>query len=388
MSLKNIQFKNREGSILDGQLEFPVDQSPHSYAILVHSFGQNTDALRNISGAMAGRGFGVLRLEFTGRGSDLPDAASFLRETYSAPSLLVGHSLGGVAALLAAAELQSVRAIATIATPSDASQLKLSSNKSGSQSGQENLETVELGDRHFCLESPFLDDLRQSKLKIVVPKLSIPLLFLHSPQDSVVAIQNAARLYGFARHPKSFISLDRADHLLTNSEDSLYTGDVIASWALRYISRPKNNKVETDLQVVASLSAEAGFTTELKAGRHYFRADEPETAGGNDFGPSPYDLLSAGLAACTAMTLQLYAKRKGWPLEEVRVHVGHGKTHAEDCKDCDSSTARIDTFRRQLELVGELDTKQQERLLEIANKCPVHRTLQNKSQVLTELVRQ
>jgi len=403
MNLKKVRFQNREGHELAGRLELPIDSQPHNFALFAHCFTctKNLTAVRNISTALVSRGFGVLRFDFTGLGEsegefsetnfsgnveDLIDAAEFLSNSYKSPSLLIGHSLGGAAAIFAAANIESVTAIATIGAPSEPIHVKKQLTGKLSEIENHGQATVDLGGREFTVRQQFLDDLEDKKLLTSIKSLRKALLFLHSPQDAIVGIRNAEELYLNAHHPKSFISLDGADHLLSEKKDSLYAGDVIASWAKRYVLIPQVPLLDTDHQVVAGLDVGEGFTTSMKVGRHYMTADEPVSAGGNDFGPSPYELVSAGLASCTAMTLQMYAKRKSWPLEHVKVHTSYGKNHAEDCKNCESGQAKIDTFQRTVELKGPLSPEQRNRLLEIANKCPVHRTLHSEIRIITELV--
>lgn len=403
MNLKKVRFRNREGHELAGRLELPIDSRPHNFVLFAHCFTctKNLTAVRNISTALASRGFGVLRFDFTGLGEsegefsetnfsgnveDLIDAAEYLASSYKSPSLLIGHSLGGAAAIFAAANIESVTAIATIGAPSEPIHVKKQLTGKLSEIEKHGQATVDLGGREFTVSQQFLDDLEDKKLLTNIKSLRKAFLFLHSPQDTIVGIGNAEELYVNAHHPKSFISLDGADHLLSEKKDSLYAGDVIASWAQRYVFIPPGAVLETDHQVVAGLDDGEGFTTAMKVGRHYLTADEPVSAGGNDFGPSPYELVSAGLASCTAMTLQMYAKRKSWPLEHVKVHTSYGKNHAEDCEHCESGQAKIDTFRRTVELKGPLSPEQRNRLLEIANKCPVHRTLHSEIRIITELV--
>ncbi len=245
---------------------------------------------------------------------------------------------------------------------------------------------VSIGGRPFTIKRQFIEDLEKHELRDVVRQMRKAFLFMHSPQDRIVAIDNAALLYEAARHPKSFISLDGADHLLSKKEDAKYAGDAIAAWASRYLDKPQEKEVDTSKQIAAYLGNEDKFTTRIKAGRHYLTADEPESFGGNDFGPSPYALVAAGLAACTAMTLRIYADRKGWDLREVLVHISHEKTHFEDCLSCTAAgEGKIDHFSREIELIGELDPAQKSRLLEIADKCPVHKTLESTVHISTVL---
>ncbi|HET8754355.1 MAG TPA: OsmC family protein, partial [Salinimicrobium sp.] len=222
------------------------------------------------------------------------------------------------------------------------------------------------------------------KLDEVVKDFDKAFLIMHSPQDYVVGINNAEELYDAARHPKSFVSLDEADHLLMVEEDSVYAGEVIAAWALRYVESPEKEKIQTEHQVVANLGNE-GFTTQMKARQHYFIADEPKEMGGSDFGPTPYEFISAGLAACTSMTIQMYARRKKWDLKNVETHINYSKKHAVDCENCEDDSSRIDHFERIIIIEGELDETQEKKILEIADKCPVHRSLHNKISVSTSL---
>ncbi|MBT8234656.1 MAG: OsmC family protein, partial [Bacteroidia bacterium] len=299
------------------------------------------------------------------------------------PSVLIGHSLGGAAVIFAAAQMDYVKAVATVAAPADpehVTHLLQNSIEEIEASGQA---TVNLSGRNFTIKKQFLEDLQEQTLERTLKQLRKPLLVLHSPQDTIVGIRNAELLYHAAHHPKSFVTLDGADHLLSNREDSTYVGEIIAGWAPRYLDIPKTNKLKSDHQVVARLDREDGFTTQMNVGNHSLIADEPTSFGGNDFGPSPYELVSAGLSACTVMTLQMYAKRKGWPLESVEVHTTYGKTHALDCEACESDSAKIDTFHRTLKFEGALDEKQRTRMLQIADKCPVHKTLHSEVQVIT-----
>ncbi|MGB5274061.1 MAG: bifunctional alpha/beta hydrolase/OsmC family protein [Flavobacteriaceae bacterium] len=403
MGLQKVNFKNASGHSLVGRLELPPDKHPHNYAVFAHCFtcNKNFTATKNIANALSSSGFGVLRFDFTGLGDssgdfsetdfsgnveDLVAASDFLAKNYKAPTLLVGHSLGGAAIIFAAAKIASVKALATIAAPSDPAHVQQLLRSDLKEIIAKGKATVRLGGRDFTIKKEFLDDLQQKSLPETVRRLRKPLLILHSPQDKTVGIKNAEDIYRSARHPKSFVSLDGADHLLTDKKDSLYAGKVISGWAQRYLDLPEDPRLQTDQQVVASLDAADGFTTSMKVGKHYLTADEPSEAGGNDFGPSPYELLSAGLSACTAMTVQMYTKRKGWPLENIEVHTSYGKSHAVDCETCESPQAKIDTFQREIKLTGALDAVQIKRVLEIADKCPVHRTLHSETQIITKLI--
>lgn len=402
MNPTKVSFTNKDGQTLNGRLELPIDQHPHNMVLFAHCFtcSKNLSAIKNISKGLTANGFGVLRFDFTGLGEsegdfadtnfsgnvdDLIAAAEFLEEEYQAPGLLIGHSLGGAAVIYAAAELNTVRAVATIGAPADPGHVKHLLKSSIEEIRSNGKAVVNISGRDFTVKKQFLDDLEKNSLSGTLKRLNKSILIMHSPQDNIVEIKNAEKLYHNARHPKSFISLDGADHLLSRKEDSLYVGKTIASWAERYLKVPEPSELKTSHQVVASLDYDEGFTTQLKVGKHNLIADEPEGFGGNDYGPSPYEYVSAGLSACTAMTLQMYAKRKKWDLQNVKVHTSYGKVHAEDCAECESDNARIDTFERQIELQGLLDAKQKKRLLEIADKCPVHRTLEAHSHIKTTL---
>jgi len=403
MNLQKIEFQNKEGQKLIGRLEFPVDRHPHNFAIFAHCFtcNKNLAAVKNIGRALTSNGFGVLRFDFTGLGEsegdfadtnfsgnveDLVAAADYLAKNHTAPTLLIGHSLGGAAVLFAAADIPSIKAVATIGAPSNPIHVKHLFNSSLEEIEASGKAKVNLSGRDFTIKKQFLDDLESKSLPEVAKQLRKALLVMHSPQDDTVGIKNAEEIYLAARHPKSFVSLDGADHLLMNKRDSIYAGDVIAGWAKRYVELPDQEKLGTSHQVVASLDKEDGFTTAMKVGNHTMVADEPTSYGGNDFGPSPYGLVSAGLSACTAMTVQMYTKRKDWPLENIEVHTSYGKDHAADCENCEADAAKIDTFHREIKLTGNLDEKQIARILQIADKCPVHKTLHSETQVITKLI--
>lgn len=403
MNLQKVTFKNKEGQELVGRLELPVDRHPHNYALFAHCFtcNKNLLAVKNIGKALTSNGFGVLRFDFTGLGEsggdfadtnfsgnvdDLVAAADYLKENYAAPSLIIGHSLGGAAVVFAALQIPSIKAVATVGAPSNPVHVK-HLLKSGLDEIEANGKAVvNLSGRDFTIKKQFLDDLETKSLPETVKQLRKPLLIMHSPQDDTVGIKNAEEIYVAAHHPKSFVSLDGADHLLMNKRDSTYVGEVIAGWAKRYVETSGSAGIKTKHQVAASLDADEGFTTQMKLGKHYMTADEPLEFGGNDFGPSPYELVSAGLSACTAMTIQMYAKRKGWPVENVEVHTSYGKDHAVDCEACEMPDAKIDTFNREIKLTGDLDEKQQQRIMQIADKCPVHKTLHSQTQIISKLI--
>ncbi|SEA06710.1 bifunctional alpha/beta hydrolase/OsmC family protein [Bizionia paragorgiae] len=403
MNIQKVTFKNNDGLDLKGRLELPTHQKPHNFVLFAHCFtcNKNLSAVRNISRALTAKGFGVLRFDFTGLGEssgdfentnfsgnilDLIEASKYLEENYAAPTLLIGHSLGGAAAIFAADAIDSIKAVATIAAPSNPDHVQHLLKSNLEEINTTGKAVVNLGGRDFTIKKQFLDDIKSKSLSEIAKNLNKALLILHSPQDRIVGIKNAEDLYIAAKHPKSFVSLDGSDHLLMQKEDSIYVGELIASWAKRYIPIPENDILKTTHDVVASLAKEEGFTTQLRSGNHNLIADEPLSFGGNDFGPSPYDYVSAGLSACTAMTVQMYAKRKQWDLDNIEVHTSYSKTHAEDCANCEENSAKIDTFKRTIKLTGHLDDKQIKRLLQIADKCPVHKTLHSVAQIITTLV--
>lgn len=402
MKRRSVHFENRDGQKLTGILAFPPDQHPQHFAIFAHCFTctKNLTAIVNISRALTLAGIAVLRFDFTGLGEsegefadtnfsgnvdDLLDAAAYLDETYQAPSLLIGHSLGGSACIFAADELPSVNAVAVIGAPADPAHVKNLLKSGREQIERSGSAVVNIGGRDFKIKKQFLDDLENKPLKKIVRHFKKALMILHSPQDKIVGIDNAEEIYTAAFHPKSYVSLDGADHLLSNKDDSRYAGEIIAVWVSRYIKSELRNQVRSDHQVAASTNAEDKFTTYIMAGNHRLTADEPEKVGGSEFGPTPYDFLSTALAACTAMTVQMYARRKEWKLENVTVHINHSREHATDCLQCEDEKSRIDTFRKLLSFEGDLSPDQTRRLMEIADRCPVHRTLTGSVNIVSQM---
>lgn len=396
MRTKRIKFKNSNDLELSARLELPAGTvSPIQFAIFAHCFtcGKNAKATTTISRALTQSGFGVLRFDFTGLGQsegdfsdtgfatnveDLIDAAKFLEEFYSAPSLLIGHSLGGTAVIHAASKISNIKAICTIGAPFEAAHVLKLFGKNRSEIQEKGSARVRIASRDFTIGAKFLNDLEETSTSDILSNLKIPILIMHSPQDEIVEIQNAADIYNAAFHPKSFISLDGTNHLLTNDDDANYVARVLGAWVSRYIPEDEKNKLKTDKQVVVEIGSD-GFTTEILAGDHSFLADEPESVGGNNLGPSPYQLLNAALGACTAMTLKMYADRKKWPLTKSTIHLSHNKEYNMDSANPEMGSSKIDVFERVLELEGDLSEEQRNRLEEIANKCPVHRTLMDKS---------
>ncbi len=402
MRSQKVVFHNSKREKLAARLELPVNQKPHTFALFAHCFtcNKNLTAVRNISRALTIEGVGVLRFDFTGLGEsegdfadtnfssnieDVIRAAEYLREEYQPPAILVGHSLGGAAVIRAGYELEYVKAVATIGAPFDPEHVKHLFEEGVDAIESTGVAEVSIGGRPFTVKKHFLEDIAQAKMVERIERLGKALLIMHSPQDMTVSIENAASIYTTARHPKSFISLDGADHLLSNKEDSQYVGSTIATWAGRYINLPQKESLKVEKTVAVRLG-DTGFTTDIMMRHHGFTADEPEEVGGNDFGPSPYELVTAGLGACTAMTLQMYARRKKWDLRNVTVHLEHFKDYAKDMENCEvDSQSRIDHFSRIIEVEGDLDEKQRRRLLEIADRCPVHRTLHGNVKIESEI---
>lgn len=401
MASTKVTFTNSNGYQLSAKLEQPVNQHPHSYAIFAHCFtcNKNLNAVRNISRALNQAGIAVLRFDFTGLGEsegdfadsnftsnveDLEAAANYLAENHAAPSLLIGHSLGGAAVIHVADRIACAKAIVTIGAPHDPAHVKHLFKEHSDMITTAGEAEVSIGGRPFKVKKQFLEDIAEHSQEEKIKNLKRALLILHSPQDLTVPIENAAKIYLEARHPKSFVTLDGADHLLSNKGDSQYAGQLIASWAQRYLDLPEKEDLRSESDVLVRLGNE-GFTSEVMVRHHSLTADEPASIGGNDFGPTPYELLSASLGACTAMTLQMYARRKKWDLQEVRVHLNHRKDYANDMAEVEQASSKIDHFDRIIELDGELDDTQRAKLLEIADKCPVHRTLHNDVVISTSL---
>ena len=396
-----VKFENEAGKILTGVLDLPAG-TPRAYALFAHCFtcSKNLKAASNIARAMGDTGIAVLRFDFTGLGqsegefadtnfssnvSDLLAACRFLDAEYAAPAILLGHSLGGTAVLQAAKDAPSAVAVATIGSPAQPAHVAALLKGALDELNQKGEAEVQLGGRPFKIRKQFLDDLDKHDLPAAIARLKKALLIMHAPLDDLVAIDNAGALFAAAKHPKSFVSLDDADHLLSREQDSLYAGRVLAAWASRYLPTGAGAALTAaDKHVVARTFA-GGFRTDVTAGSHRLVTDEPKSVGGTDQGPTPYDLLSAALATCTSMTLKMYAAHKQLALRSTTVDVSHDKVHANDCADCESTAGKIDEFRRVITLDGKLSDEQTSRLLEIADRCPVHRTLHGEIRVRTTL---
>jgi putative redox protein len=319
--------------------------------------------------------------------NDLIAAAEFLASRFEGPRLLIGHSFGGAAVLQAAAAIPTCRAVVTIAAPADPRHVFKTLGSAAEAIASRGEAEVTIAGRPFTLRKKFLDDLAGIDPEAAIRDLNRALLVMHSPLDEVVGIENAARIFQVARHPKSFVSLDQADHLLSNLADSRYAGAVIAAWARRYLASPAAATAKRPAadQRITARTGPGGFLTEILVNRHSLVADEPVQAGGTDQGPSPFDLLVAALGACTAMTLRMYADRKSWPLEAATVRLTHDKIHAADCETCETREGMLDRIEREIEIEGPLDADQKQRLLQIADRCPVHRTLTSEVQIKTRL---
>ncbi len=405
--MKNTKLNiiNNKGHKLQAYLELPANQKPNYYAIFAHCFSctSTLSAVKNISRALTNHGFGVVRFDFTGLGrsegefaeshfsgnvDDLLAVDAYLKANHQAPGLLVGHSLGGAAVIVAASKLENIKAVATIGTPATVNHVTHLFSHDVEEIKEKGEVRVNIGGRPFIINEEFVNDFSKTDLPSIIKGLRKPILVMHAPFDKVVGIENAQEIYHHAKHPKSFVSLDGADHLLSQSKDSLYAGNIIGSWVQRYFEPVDNAMISTEgEQLVVHLNlVEDNFTTSIQTAKHALIADEPESVGGDDFGPSPYDFLSAGLAACTVMTLKLYAERKKWDLQEVYAYITYSKKHSDDLLiDIDKPT-RFDHISKRLKFVGDLDDKQKQRLKEIASKCPVHRTLQSQIIIETELV--
>lgn len=409
---EKLTFTNRNGTELAGRLERPAGE-PVAWAIFAHCFTCSKDvhAATRVSRALAEHGFAVLRFDFTGLGNsagdfantsfssnveDLLDAAAHLRERHTAPSLLIGHSLGGAAVLAAAGALPEVRAVATIGAPSDVGHVAHLFTHAADEIEARGSAEVKLGGRSFEISRSFVEDLGQHRLEERLRELQKAVLVMHSPIDNVVGIDHARRIYEGVRGPKSFVTLDDADHLLTRPADSEYVAAVLAAWATRYVGRGRSSDRpdgrgadSTDAGSVLVEELNGGLAQRVLAGRHELLADEPVALGGTDRGPGPYDYLLAGLGACTSMTLRMYANHKGWPLEKVAVRLRHDRIHARDCETCagepENPDAKISRIERELTIEGDLDDDQRARLLEIADRCPVHRTIVHDKDIVTRL---
>jgi putative redox protein len=387
---------------LAARLDLP--EGPHlATAIFAHCFTCSKDiaAARRIAQRLATMGIAVLRFDFTGLGhsegefantgftsnvADIRAAAEWLAARGTPATLLIGHSLGGAAVLKAAPTIKGIKAVATLGAPFDPDHVTHNFADALDHVREMGEAEVDLGGRPFRITRAFVEDIEAASIAPELAKLRAALLVMHAPRDMVVGIDNATRIFMAARHPKSFVTLDDADHLISHAADADYAADVIATWASRYLElRPPAPPPGVPEGIVRVSEADPdGFLQDVSAGpHHHARADEPRAYGGTNRGMSPYGFLAAGLGACTSMTIRMYARRMGWPLDHVRVDVSHNKMHAQDAKAV--SDEKIDSFRREIFLEGPLTAAQRARLMEIADKCPVHRTLERTSRIITTL---
>lgn len=398
---ERFQFSGADGQQLAATLDLP-DTPPVAYAVFAHCFtcGMNVLAAKRIASALAAHGIAVLRFDFTGIGAsegefanttfssnvtDLVRAADHLRQTKMAPAILIGHSLGGAAVLAAAEHVPEAKAVVTIAAPSDPVHITGMFKDRIEDIRRDGNVEVQLAGRPFHIKRAFLDDIAAQNLTTRIGKLHKALLILHSPTDNTIGIDNATHIFVAAKHPKSFISLTGADHLLNQKRDAEYVAHVVAAWVERYLE-PVVAEKPADAEprrVVVQETRDGKLQQQITVGPHRMLADEPASVGGADTGPNPYEFLLSGLGACTSMTMRMYADRKALPLERVTVTLSHRKIHAEDCEDCETKVGMLDHIERVIAIEGDLDVEQRQRLMEIADKCPVHRTLTSDIHITT-----
>ncbi len=399
-----ITFAGSLGHELAARLDLPGG-AVRAYALFAHCFTCSKDVIasRHIAAKLASLGIAVLRFDFTGLGSsqgefgnttfssnieDLVRAADHLRARFAAPTLLIGHSLGGAAVLAAAHRVPEATAVVTIAAPSDVAHVLQHFNAELEQIERDGVANVTLAGRTFSIRRDFVEDAKGQALKGHIANLRKALLVMHAPTDQTVGIENATAIFTAAKHPKSFVSLDSADHLLSNRRDAAYAAEVIAAWASRFLPE-EHAEAATDEGIVVAESGAGKFQNTVASGRHHLLADEPASVGGLDSGPSPYDYLAIALGACTSMTLRIYAEQKKLSVGRLIVRVSHGKVPAEHCHDCgeavEGRTGKIDRFERTISVEGGVDAALADKLIEIAGKCPVHRTLEAGAAVVTKV---
>lgn len=401
--MKKVITFNSNGIELTGILEQPEYPTRH-YALFAHCFtcGKDLLAETRITRALVSEGIAVLRFDFTGLGQsqgefadtnfssnvdDLVAAADYLRQHHRAPSILIGHSLGGAAVLMAAKNIKEVKAIATIGAPASASHVKDSFSAKIKDIKEKGQAIVQLGPHQFTIKSQFIADIDHYE-NTVKSAYGKALLILHSPMDTIVPIEEAEKIYKVARHPKSFISLDKADHLLSNAPDAFYVAKVIAAWATRYLDvdmTEYQTKVSVEKGQVVIEECDHRFTQNVYTDDHHWLSDEPLQVGGQNLGPDPYEHLLTALGACTSMTIRMVASRKQWPLENIKVILSHTREHSEDCVDCEGKKAYLETISRHIQLTGDLNEEQRSRLTEVADKCPVHKTLSHHLNIKTKV---
>jgi putative redox protein len=406
MKTEKLEFVGHAGGILAARLDMP-DGDIRGYALFAHCFTCSKDlmAVRRISAGLARHGIALMRFDFTGLGAsdgefastnfssnieDLKRAAAHLAEVRDAPRLIIGHSLGGAAVLAAASSIPSIEAVVTIGAPADVAHVLHNFGVDLAEIEGKGEATVSLHGREFTIERQFIEDARTADLSVRIAALRKPLLILHAPLDDTVGIENAALIFAAAKHPKSFVSLDGADHLLTRTQDAEYAGSVIAGWSSRYIGSATKDPVTPDSgPILVTETGQGRYQQKVDAHGHRLMADEPRSGGGTDTGPTPYDFLAIALGACTSMTLRMYAEKKELKLDQISVEVDHTKVHASDCAECiekNRSRPRIDRFERRIRIRGGVDDGMAADLLRIADLCPVHRTLEASSLIITQIV--
>jgi putative redox protein len=396
MASKKLHFENPRGDALAAHLDTPEGASPSAFALFAHCFTCSKDlrAVGAISRSLNRQGIAVLRFDFTGLGEsegdfadtnfssnvdDLVVAADFLADQYESPRILVGHSLGGAAVLQAAHRIDSAQAVSTIGAPCELEHVTRHLEDAVDDIQAQGEARITLAGRTFTIRKQFLNDLATTRMEETIRTLDRPLLIFHSPVDQTVGAENAARIFRAAKHPKSFMSLDNAGHLLSDRADAEHVGTVLGAWSGKYVDRSEADPERA--KGIVTTRTGRGYRTAIQAGRHALTGDEPEEFGGDDAGPTPYDLLLSALGSCTGMTLRMYADRKEWALDETIVRLSHDKIHAEDCENCETEAGKVDRITREIDVRGDLTDSQRERLLEIASRCPVHQTLHREVEI-------
>ncbi|MEO1169015.1 MAG: bifunctional alpha/beta hydrolase/OsmC family protein [Pseudomonadota bacterium] len=397
---EKFQFSGQNGQTLDGRLELPRRGAPIAVALFAHCFTctKQSRAATQVSAALADSGIAVLRFDFTGLGGsegefansgfasnvdDLVAAADALREHMTAPAILIGHSLGGAAVIAAAERISEAKAVATIGAPFDVEHVLGQLGEDLAKVEAEGEADVHIAGRAFKVSRNFVEQTRNQPQEARIAALGKGLLVMHAPDDDIVGIDNASLIFQAAKHPKSFVSLDGYDHLLTDKHAGTYVAGLIAAWAARYVTEDEEASRAHPRGIVTVESAGGRYTQRVQAGPHAYLVDEPATLGGDDLGPTPYDHLLTALGTCTSITMQMYAARKDIPLQGVKIELEHSRDHVDDCATCNNDDNRIDVMDMAIELVGDLTDEQRARLLEIADKCPVHRTLENRIDIHT-----
>ena len=407
MLKKELNIVNRNGETLAAHLNIPLNGEINNVAVFAHCFtcSSSLAVVKNISNELTSNGISVLNFDFTGLGrsegefsdtnfsnniSDIEDVNNFLIENYVAPTIMIGHSLGGAAAIIASSKLENIQAVVSISAPSFVKHVTKLFNSDVETINQKGFSQLSIGGRPFTIKKQFLDDLEMHNLEDEVKLLRKPLLIMHSPQDNIVGIENAANLYHKAYHPKSFISLDGADHLLTNKDDAFYVANVIGSWIKRYVTiadnRSEKQKDTMGEQVLVYHETKENFTNHIYTDSHHIVGDEPKDFGGDNLGLSPYELLNASIGSCTVLTLKLYAERKKWDLKEVFVYLSYSKKHSSELNLEVEEMGQIDHIEKKIKFIGNLTDEQKNKLKEIASKCPVHKTVASKVYFETEII--